>query len=114
MLAPAAIAAPAAPAEIGKEARIAFPNHGTVRNFRADGRETVYIQDIKRNWYKASLFGPCPGLPWAQAIGVDTDGRPTFDRFSSLIVRGERCSLSSLVRVEGPPPKKARKAKQDR
>lgn len=43
MLAPAAIAAPAAPAEIGKEARIAFPNHGNVRNFRADGRETVYI-----------------------------------------------------------------------
>lgn len=114
MLAPAAIAAPAAPAEIGKEARIAFPNHGNVRNFRADGRETVYIQDIKRKWYKASLFGPCPGLPWAQAIGVDADGRPTFDRFSSLIVRGERCSLSSLVRVEGPPSKKARKAKQDR
>lgn len=93
---------------IGQEARIAFPNNATIRTFRADGRETVYIQDRARRWYRASVIGPCNNLPWAQAIGVERRGVGTLDRFSTLIVEGDRCQLNSFVRVSGPPERRPR------
>jgi hypothetical protein len=93
-----------------EEARIPFVDFGGVYNFRAYDDETVYIQDRHRDWYRAEVIGPCRGLPWAERIGVDTRGSPTFDRFATLLVEGERCQLTSLVRSEKPP--KRRKAKQ--
>lgn len=105
----AAAAAQRTDAAIGQEARIAFPNNATIRTFRAAGRDTVYIQDRARRWYRASVVGPCFELPFAQAIGVDTRGARTLDRFSALIVEGERCPLVSFVRVAGPPERPRRR-----
>lgn len=96
---PASLAQPASPEP---EARIAFVNHGGIRNFRPAGRETVYLQDRGRQWYRADLMGPCPGLPWALALGVETAGSSSLDRFGALIVEGRRCQLHSLVRVDAP------------
>jgi hypothetical protein len=92
----------AQPAGHEPEARIAFVNHGGIRNFRAAGRETVYLQDRGRQWYRAELMGPCPGLPWALALGVETRGTSSLDRFGALIIEGQRCQLHSLVRVDAP------------
>ena len=91
-----------------QEARIAFPGL-RLRNFRAEGRDVVYLQDQKRDWYRAELIGPCTGLPFAQAIGIDTRGASSFDRFSAVVVEGDRCPLLSLTRSEAPPRKKAKK-----
>ncbi len=76
-----------------------------IRNFEADGREAVYLQDQRRNWYRATLTSPCFELPFVHAIGVDTRGSNSVDQFSTLIVGRERCRIESLVR-SGPPPKK--------
>jgi hypothetical protein len=92
----------AQPAAHEPEARIAFVNHGGIRNFRPAGRETVYLQDRGRQWYRAELMGPCPGLPWAIALGVEPRGTSSLDRFGALIVDGQRCQLHSLVRVDAP------------
>lgn len=104
--APEALAAQRTDAAIGQEARIAFPNQATIRTFRATSRDTIYIQDRARRWYRGSVIGPCFDLPWALAIGVDTRGARTLDRFSTLIVNGERCQLNSFVRVAGPPERR--------
>nr|WP_295373790.1 DUF6491 family protein [uncultured Sphingosinicella sp.] len=98
----------ATPAAVGEEARIAFPNNATIRTFRAENRETVYIQDRARRWYRAQVIGPCLELPYARAIGVDTRGSRVLDRFSALIVERERCQLISFVRVAGPPERRRR------
>lgn len=97
-----------APAE--KQASIPFVNHGGVRNFEAVGNETLYIEDQHRRWYRADLMGFCRDLGFAQRIGFETRGPDTLDRFGTLIVRGQRCPLKSLVE-SGPPPKKERKGK---
>jgi hypothetical protein len=94
--------------EIGQEARIAFPNNATIRTFQAGGRDTLYIQDRARRWYRASVIGPCINLPFAHAIGVEQRGSAVLDRFSALIVEGERCQLNSFVRVGAPPEHKRR------
>jgi Family of unknown function (DUF6491) len=116
ILAAAALAAPASAKkptphvwpELGVETQIVFPNYGAIRNFEADGNDGLWLEDRQRRWYYAEIIGGCLDLNFAQAIGFDTRGSPTFDKFSTIIVRGERCPLVSLVTAEKPLPRKER------
>jgi hypothetical protein len=94
--------------ELGVETSIAFPNYGAIRNFEADGNDGIWLEDRQRRWYYAEIIGGCRDLNFAQAIGFDTRGAPTFDKFSSIIVRGDKCPLTSLVTAEKPLPRKER------
>ena len=58
-----------------------------------------------RQWYKATLFSPCIDLPFAHTIGFKTNPGGSFDKFSSIIVRRQRCSLTSLVAIPTPAKK---------
>lgn len=90
-----------------QEARIPFVGFRTVRTFHPVGDAVVYLQDVRRNWYRASLNGPCINLPHALRIGVDTRfSGDTLDNTSTLIVDGERCRITSLVHSEPPPPRR--------
>ena len=109
----AALAAPAAAAPSqasqrraahAEEVRIPFPGF-RLRNFRAESRDVVFLEDQRRNWYRAEVIGPCTDLPFAHAIGIDTRGSSSFDRFSAIVVGGERCPLTSLTRSEKPAKK---------
>jgi hypothetical protein len=107
-----ALAAPAG-AEPSKrdaeEVRIPFPARGGIRNFHAESEDVVYVQDRRRNWYRAELVGPCYGLQRAIRIGFDTRGSSVFDRFSHILVGHERCPIASLEPSERPQ-RKRRKA----
>jgi hypothetical protein len=105
-----AVAAPAVAAEAPNEAKIAFANHGGIQNWRVVDRDTLYIEGRGDRWYKAELFAPAFGLPFAHAIGFVTYPGGTFDRFSKVIVEGCSYPLRSLVEVDGPPPRKGKKA----
>ncbi|WP_265268407.1 DUF6491 family protein [Sphingomonas lycopersici] len=89
-----------------KEVNVPFANRN-ITDFRADGRDAVYLQVNGFDWYHAQLMGPCTDLPFAERIGIETRGTDTLDRYATLIVRGQRCQLSSLVK--GAPPKKTKK-----
>jgi hypothetical protein len=108
LTAAAAVAATAAAAAEREEASIPFPNHGGIRNFHTEGRDILYVQDRRRQWYRATLAATCLDLPYAHSIAVETRGSSSFDRFSAILVGRERCQLSSLER-SGPPPKKHKK-----
>ncbi|HEV7234482.1 MAG TPA: DUF6491 family protein [Sphingorhabdus sp.] len=94
--------------ELGIETGIAFANRGEIRNFEADGQDGVWLEDQKRRWYYAELKGGCQGLNFVQAIGFDTNGSSNFDKYSSIIVDGWDCPVSSLVTAEKPLPRKER------
>ena len=110
----AALAAPAAAAPaseaaasgVVREARIPFVNFGGIRNYHVEDDDVVYLQDQRRNWYRAQLSGPCFNLRSAFGIGVDTRGSSDFDRFSTIVVGGERCPVESLTHSEKPQKKK--------
>ena len=109
VLAAPALAGPKSPPPpAGEEVRIPFANLGGVRNFHANDDDVVYIEDHRRRWYRAEIAGPCIGLPWAMKIAIDTRGSSTFDRFSSLLVEGDRCMLRSLTRSEPPTRRSSR------
>jgi hypothetical protein len=93
------------------EAQIPFADRN-IRNWQVVDDKTLLIQDNARKWYKATLFGTCVNLSFAQErLGFDSSPGGTFDKFSAILVRGQRCPLSSLVETTAPPKKsKAKKA----
>lgn len=105
---PISLALAPASANPSPQARIPFVNHGSLRNFRPVGDEVVYLQDTRRNWYRADLAVPCFNLRSSIRIGVDTRFGSTLDNTSSFIVNGERCPIRSLVR-SGEPPRRERR-----
>lgn len=98
-----------APRELGVESSIVFPSDSSIRNWRADRDRGIWIQDRRGDWYYGTFAGFCRDLDFAQVIGVDTRGISRLDRFATIIVRGERCQLSSFV-TSAPPPSKKDKA----
>ncbi len=103
---PASSAAAPAPAP---EAQIAFAK-SNIWNWQVVDDQTVLIQDQGRRWYKATLFSRCIDLPFADRIAFDSNPSGTFDKFSAILVRGQRCPLKSLVETSAPPKKmKAKK-----
>ena len=101
----AGMAMPAAAEFKPIEMSIPFVSHGGIRDWRAIDRDTLYVQDTHRHWYRAELMTSCFDLPFTETIGFAAGGTDRFDRFSSVIVRGQLCPLKSFV-ASGPPPKK--------
>jgi len=91
------------------EARIPFIGFRTIRTFHPVDDDTLYLQDTRRNWYRATLAGPCFNLMHALRIGVDTRYTgDTLDNTSSFLVDGQRCPIHSLVRSDPPPSRRRR------
>jgi hypothetical protein len=100
---PAAPSAAAAPAP-APEAQIPFAKRN-IWNWQVVDDQTVLIQDLGRRWYKATLFGHCINLSFANRIAFDSSPSGTFDKFSAILVREQRCPLRSLVETAAPPKK---------
>ena len=98
---PAASSAAAAPAP---EVQIPFAKNN-LWNWQVLDDQTLLIQDRSRRWYKATLFGHCINLPFANRIAFDSNPSGTFDKFSAILVRGQRCPLMSLVATTAPAKK---------
>ncbi len=103
-----ALASPAlAQTKAADEVSIPFVNFGGIDDWRADGREGLYIKGRRNNeWYYAKLLSSCQGLPFAEAIGFKSNPPSIFDRFSTIIVDGQPCPLTSLVKSDKPAAKK--------
>ena len=99
------VAAPLFAAQPDPDIRIPFANYGGIRNWSADGDSGLYIQGRNNRWYRATLFGPCIDLPFAEHVGFVVEPSGEFDRFSAILVRGHQCMLRSLTESAGPPPK---------
>ena len=106
----AAAADEPAPRALGVESGIAFPGDATIRNWRADGEDGIWIEGRRGEWFYGRFAGFCRDLDFAQAIGVDTRGVSRLDKFAAIIVRGERCPLVSFMTSAPPPTREEAKA----
>lgn len=97
------------PTPAPEEARIPFVSYRSIYTFHPVSDDVVYIQDVRRNWYRATLFVPCFNLQDALRIRVDTRFGDMLDNSSSFIVGDQRCPIQSLVR-SGPPPARHQRA----
>ncbi len=96
----------------GPEVSIPFADRGGILDWRAIGRDTLLVQGTGNRWYRVELFGPCFELPFVERVGFNANPTGDFDRFSAVIVRGQRCAVKSVT-ASAPPPPPARKSKAD-
>jgi hypothetical protein len=82
---------------------IPFADIGNIRNWRATSTDELYVQAMDRDWYRATFWGPCQALPFAIGIAFVTESNGALDRFSSILVEGERCWFKSFERADPPP-----------
>lgn len=87
-----------------EEARIHFVDHGAIRDWHPNGDKGLWIRANHKQWYYADLMFKCNGLRFANAIGFDTGPVGSFDKFSTVVVDGQRCPVTSVVKSD-PPPK---------
>jgi hypothetical protein len=88
---------------------IHFVDYGGIRNWRADNDQSLLIEAENGNWYKATFFGPCIGLRFANTIGFVSDASGSVDKFSSIVVRepahmAMECHFREFSQLPGPPP----------
>lgn len=98
---------------LGVESSITFPNSATIKNWRADGENGLWVQDRKGDWYYGKFAVICRNADFALAIGIDNRGTSTLDRFATVIVGRERCPLISFISSAPPPTKAELKAKRE-
>jgi hypothetical protein len=81
-----------------------------VHSWQADGREGMWVQDARRDWYYAKFNAPCFGLDHAIQVGFDTGTSDRIDRFSYVVVPDERdrCAIISFTKSDPPPEGKRR------
>jgi hypothetical protein len=113
-----AIGVPAVQAATVPKEEVSIPFVGlghTIRDWRADKDQGLYIQDLRKDWYYARLMAPCIGLDWATSIGFKTGPGSSLDRFSQIFVprEGTSCQLTSLTRSDPPPAKTKKKVSEE-
>jgi len=94
-----AMGAKAASGNDHRPVTIPFADMGGIQDWRPIGTEGLLIEGHNHQWYKAEFFGPCIGLDYSLAVGFVTDPSGHVDRFSSIIVDGQRCWFKSLEKV---------------
>jgi Family of unknown function (DUF6491) len=87
------------------EVSIPFANHGGIRTWSVLDDRTLLIEDSHGHWYRAELMSAAFDLSFAEALAFKTTPSGSFDRFSTVIVKGRAYPLVSLTRA-GPPAKK--------
>lgn len=78
---------------------IPFADLGGIENWRPVGDEAILIETRRDKWYRATFFGPCIGLNYSTAVGFVTHPSGSVDKFSSILVDGQRCWFKSLEEV---------------
>ena len=106
LLAAAPAVAQTAPKATPEEVSIPFARFGAIDDWRADGTKALYVKGRGDDWYYATLMSTCHGLNFANTIGFKNEAAGDFNKFSTILVDGQPCQLTSLVKSEKPTAKK--------
>ena len=104
LLSLALLAAAPAPRDVppGTETTIPLLYPERLRDFEPDGDRAVYVQDMRRRWYRVELNRPCYALPFVDTIAVRSRFSYTLDRNDDLIADGERCAVQRITTSAAP------------
>ncbi|MFL6863826.1 MAG: DUF6491 family protein, partial [Allosphingosinicella sp.] len=105
---PAAAAANAAaspPPTIGQETSIPDIHRDGFIDWRAEGRDALYVHAMNGKWYLVRTAAPCPRLRTAMALGFVASPTDRLDRYGAILAEGWRCQIASVTLSAPPPPR---------
>ena len=87
---------------VEEDARIPF-GADQIDSFRLGRDGSLLLRAGPNEWYRAVVWSPCRrDLRFEQHIAVGDRHSGSFDRFSTVVVDGNRCPIQSLDRIEDP------------
>jgi Family of unknown function (DUF6491) len=98
----AALGTGLASADQQRPAELHFADLGNIRTWQPDGANAMYIQNNRREWYRATFFSPCTNLPFAFAVAFVTEPNGSLNKYSSILVEGERCWFQTFSTAQEP------------
>ena len=98
-----------APAATGPETYIPYAARDGIVEWRLAGDNGIYARALTGGWYLVRTVGPCPGLRARTAVGFEPSFGGKLDRGSAIVAEGQRCPIDSVTRIEGKPPRRARR-----
>lgn len=99
----------AAPLDEARETRIPFVTSMSNVEWKAASDDSLYLRGGNGDWYFVRTTNRCTRLLVARGIGFHASAGGQLDRHSAILVQGVRCPVASIVRSEGPPPKRSRR-----
>jgi hypothetical protein len=87
-----------------RHASIEFVSLGGIDDWRAEGNRAMLIKGLNGSWYRAEFSVPCSGLQFRDRVAFVTDGTDRLDKFSSILVNGERCWFRSFDKIDPEAP----------
>lgn len=88
------------------ETEISYANRDGIVDWEAAGDDLLYVHALTGGWYRIRTMGRCSGLKTAVSLGFEASSLGQLDRHSAVVADGRRCPIVSVVRAEGPPPRK--------
>jgi len=87
---------------IEADARLPFSGR-VMRGYQVARDDSLIVRVGSDRYYRATVWEPCArDLRWDEAIGFDTGPGDTLDRFSMVVVRGNRCPIESFDQIAEP------------
>ena len=86
--------------EGSRHASIDFVSLGGIDDWRAQGDDAMLIKGLNGSWYRAEFSMPCSGIKFRERVAFVTDGSDRLDKFSSVLVDGQRCWFRSFEKVD--------------
>lgn len=76
-----------------------------IRSFRLISWQPVSDRSILlearlNEWYLVDVSGPCTGLPFAHAIGIENSMNVLQARFDNILVEGQACRIETIRPVD--------------
>jgi hypothetical protein len=91
-----------ASAQQDRPAALHFADLGNIRSWQPDGSGALYVESNRRNWYRATFFTPCTNLPFAFAVAFVSEPNGELNKYSSILVEGERCWFKTFSEATEP------------
>jgi hypothetical protein len=104
----AAAAAAEAPSDQSRETVIPFVGSLSNIEWKAAGKDSLYLRGPKGEWYFVRTMNLCTRLRSSPGIGLQTSAGGQLDRHGAILVQGVRCPVESITRSDGPPAKARR------
>ena len=88
---------------IEADARLSFSGRVT-RGFQVARDDSLILRVGADRYYRATVWEPCAReLRWDDTIAFDTGPVDTLDRFSTVLVSGQRCPIRTFDQIAEPP-----------
>lgn len=89
-------------------ATVWFAKVGDLLSWQPVGHDAVLLETSRGGWLRADFTAPCRDLPFTFSISLVSEPNGHLDRYSSILVDGQRCWFRDVRQDSAPSSSEGR------